>query len=165
MKKLIAIVAVILAVAANADYLYWMVDTGDTGQGAGTYAYDTVKLVADGTAIDTITLTDMSAFSGSTVNDKLASYQNTYGLALETELTGGSYSSFLVELWNGSSWKAQSNPISYETLLASSIYKGGIGTPASSPATFGTYNVPEPTSGLLFLIGGMLLGLKRRRQA
>ena len=25
-------------------------------------------------------------------------------------------------------------------------------------------NVPEPTSGLLFVIGGMLLGLKRKRQ-
>jgi hypothetical protein len=27
-----------------------------------------------------------------------------------------------------------------------------------------TYAVPEPTSGLLFIIGGMLLGLKRKRQ-
>jgi len=30
--------------------------------------------------------------------------------------------------------------------------------------TGATYNVPEPTSGLLFVIGGMLLGLKRKRQ-
>lgn len=159
MKKLIAIVAVILACAANADYLYWMVDTTS----AEAYDYNTVKLVADGAAIDTITLSDMSALGGATLNDKLATYQSTYGLALETELKGNSYTSFLVELWNGSDWKAQSNPISYETLLASSIYKGGVGTPAA-PASFGTYAVPEPTSGLLFLVGGMLLGLKRRRQ-
>jgi hypothetical protein len=42
-------------------------------------------------------------------------------------------------------------------------------SPMSVPPAFAfgqgaTYAVPEPTSGLLFVLGGMLLGLKRRRQ-
>ena len=36
--------------------------------------------------------------------------------------------------------------------------------PATAFGQGATYAVPEPTSGLLFLVGGMLLGLKRRRQ-
>jgi len=36
--------------------------------------------------------------------------------------------------------------------------------PAAAFGQGATYAVPEPTSGLLFVLGGMLLGLKRRRQ-
>ena len=36
--------------------------------------------------------------------------------------------------------------------------------PATAFGQGATFVVPEPTSGLLFLVGGMLLGLKRRRQ-
>ena len=55
--------------------------------------------------------------------------------------------------------------------LANYIIGGGASQQSSAFAHVGfggattAYNVPEPSSGLLFLIGGMLLGLKRRRQA
>jgi hypothetical protein len=53
--------------------------------------------------------------------------------------------------------------------LADYIFGNNSMSPVAAAAfgknwTAGTYSVPEPTSGLLFLVGGMLLGLKRRRQ-
>lgn len=157
MNKIIAIVAVILAFAAKADYLYWMIDTSS----AAAFTYDKLVLKGDSTTLDDgITYTAMSAIGGDTLNDKVATYYGTYGQAFEYDLGSNSYTSYFVELYNGDSWVAQSTSIAG---LSGAVFKGGAGLPAT-PATFGTFAVPEPTSGLLFVLGGMLLGLKRRRQ-
>ena len=160
MKKTFSILAILFALTTNADVLYWMMDTDSAGQ----FTYDTavLKYTTDNT-VDTISLSAMSAYGGSSLNGNIAIYQG-YGFFFESDVadSGLNSVSFFVELYNGESWVAKSDPIAYSA-LAGNIFKGGVGTPAT-PATFGTYAVPEPTSGLLFLVGGMLLGLKRRRQ-
>lgn len=154
MKKIIAILAVGVGLSLQADYLYWMVDTAS----AEAYEpYNAVRLT-DGTS----TIDEYEFVSAA----DLKSYQADPGGYFTVEGTFGGSQSFFVELLNGSTWKAQSEAKTYAELLAAgNIFKSGSIAPATAnAASFGSYNVPEPTSGLLFLVGGMLLGLKRRRQ-
>lgn len=158
MKKVLTCMALLCGLVANADYIYWMVDT-DQSSNAANYIFNTIRLRDADSVYATYTPV---SYEG------LASFNADAGY-FTTSISSGlseSTTSFYVELYNGSSWVAESNPISYSDLLAAgSIFKGGL-TPASiSPAAFGAYHVPEPTSGLLFLLGGVLLGLKRRRMA
>ena len=158
MKKAIAILAVGVSLALHADYLYWMVNT----ESASAFDYDTVLIK-----------------SSSQIAESKTSYLDIYTEVSNAAVTeyqaGGDYfiysgdlnstDSFYVELYNGDRWLAKSSPIDYATLLNNhSIFTGGFQPATISPTSFGSYAVPEPTSGLLFLVGGMLLGLKRRRQ-
>ena len=165
-KVLITALAVLSLSVAYADVIYWMVsdaayeDTRNTNENAtDPYAW--------------ICATTSDVDSGIRIEGKSASevanayWGNSY---FETEL--GSYGSnaysFYVELWNGT----KTTPETYDSLVNSYIARSGsIATPTTlASGGFGqapghnTYNVPEPTSGLLFLVGGMLLGLRRRRQ-
>ena len=146
--------AVGIGLSLQADYLYWMVDTDS----AAKYEPYTAVRLTDGTK--TI---DEYEFTGAS---ELVAYQEQPSGYFTAVGTFDSSQSFFVELLNGSTWTAQSAPETYEQLLYSvSIFKSGSIAPATaSAASFGSYNVPEPTSGLLFVIGGMLLGLKRKRQ-
>lgn len=154
MKKIIAILAVGIGLSLQADYLYWMVDTTS----AANYEPYTAVRLTDGT-----TTIDEYEFGSAS---ELIAYQGEPGGYFTAEGTFTSSQSFFVELLSGSTWKAQSGAMDYDTLLAQgSIFKSGTIAPATAnAASFGSYNVPEPTSGLLFIIGGMLLGLKRKRQ-
>lgn len=164
MKKLILLAVVLSAVTfVRADVLYWMVsdeyakDADPTSDAvfASLYVKDGDTIVSPALA----TASAASVFENYDYSDYFATDISSYA--------GNSYS-FFIELANG----VKTNPETYQTLVNNGyITTGGIGTqnPLSNGA-FGqaagsaTYNVPEPTSGLLFLIGGMLLGLKRRRQ-
>ena len=75
--------------------------------------------------------------------------------------------SFYVELYNAagdSVYKTQA--VSYNSLLSSGyIATGGVLTPAVlATGGFNGAAVPEPTSGVLLLIGGAMLALRRRRR-
>ena len=146
--------AVGIGLSLQADYLYWMVDTDSA---AKYEPYTAVRLTDGTTPIDEYVFNSAS---------ELIAYQTQPNGYFTAEGTFDSSQSFFVELLNGSTWTAQSAPRTYAQLLASgNIFKSGSIAPATaSAASFGSYNVPEPTSGLLFVIGGMLLGLKRKRQ-
>ncbi len=155
MKKILFALTVMGALVANADYLYWMVGTPTTVGGetvtAGT-DWTTAKFFADtdtSTALGTASYSDLDLFG--------------YGVA------SGSFDpakSYYIELYNGSdaigkSWFTGAQVAQYVTGNNSII------PPGSSVLTGTAFiaGVPEPTSGLLFLVGGMLLGLKRKRVA
>ena len=160
MKKLV-ITSIVLAVAliARADVLYWMVadSYAEVASGDGAYAFLKVNTSADNmTSVDTLaTKTGNQVYDAYDFGDQFATDLASYN--------SNSYY-FYVELANG----LRTEAVNYDN-LGSALYKGGISMPDLAPSAFGgqntAYNVPEPTSGLLFLVGGMLLGLKRRRMA
>ena len=137
---------------AHADYLNWMVGSNPVTTESGDLVdWTSAAFFQDGTQLgDTLTTDDFDLFE--------------YGIATLGE--GYSSSLFRIELYKGSdgmvAWSSFNG-----SALAGYVYGDGsvapIGdaAPRFAPASF----IPEPTSGMLFLLGGMLLGLKRRRQA
>ena len=162
MKNIICGLVLLGAVSAFADdsYLYWMV-----GDGAPDYAYARVR-DQNGTYLNiydsgfdyqyTEATGDKSGVSKGTVNDF-----KSYGEGFYAQL-GSSSSSFFVELYNSSDkFVAQSGPLAYSL---AAIYSGGMATPPSTPSSFSSFAIPEPSSGLLMLVGCAVLGLRRRKQ-
>jgi len=156
MKKILFTLAVLATIAVQADYLYWMVDTPQSGtdiSGNPTeFNWATAKLYADSELIGTLTKDDASF------------YKTIDSYAISGDVVNYASKTFFIELFNSNdSWMAQSSKVSGSS-LAQYMTASMSMNPPSGPWTGGTYSVPEPTSGLLFLVGGMLLGLKRRRQ-
>lgn len=182
MKKLM-MMAVLLAGAggfADDQFLYWMVNPYDTefhtAGRAFDYAYLTVtdqggvkltdgsgnavhleSFVPDGDAMislgagvhadgDPTALTTLPVFSS------LGAYASTsYGFVVEAYLDGDL-------LWtSGVSY--------YEALAAANSVWNGKGSAMSGDLSAATFMVPEPTSGLLLLLGVAGLMLRRRRNA
>jgi len=170
MKKIFLLAALLGVTGAFAadSYLYWMIDTGD----AARYAYDTVRISADG-GTTYLTIYDSSFGSPYTVNDKPGvsdaqiAVADDWGNGFYASLAGVNLetASFVVELYNDSTFLARNYSASSGE-IAGYIYSGGIsGAVPTLPWTAGSFDIPEPSSGLLLLVGCAVLGLRRRRQA
>ena len=159
MKKIIAGFALVAGLAANADVLYWMVDTDAAEAYKDKYTAVALK-DTNGNTYD--------SYTGLT-HAEIVSYQADGGYFWAENLSPAfnDATTYFVELMNGDTFVAQSGTMTGSQIRAmGAYYAGGIAPSSPTAKAFGstTYNVPEPTSGLLFLVGGMLLGLKRRRQ-
>ena len=170
MKKIILTVLVMAtAIAVRADYLYWMVadnqfdESSEDVEKYGYTAFAYLKATDKGDNLDSNAVV-IDHRTISEVKDA-ADYGDQFQAIVNTPYNSKTYS-FFIELANGLRTEATS-----WDYLSQYVYSGGLNVPDTlSQSGFGqpsgtSYNVPEPTSGLLFLIGGMLLGLKRRRQA
>lgn len=159
MKKLVLLFAVAAScIAANASYLYWQVDANDfisSGQTGTANLYATLTSNGEGKYL-------------------LDSYTGTFGMPTVQVADLGSYTtgySYFVELVNSSSQVVSTSVGDIANNTYSSLLGTSIGTDSSWVATVakqqawkgGTQAVPEPTSGLLTLIGMALLGLRRKR--
>ena len=171
MKKLLMAMALAgAAMVASAEdedkFLYWMVDVGDSTDYAFNYA--TIKAKdASGNESDYLWL------YGQESADKIA--QRLYASNDAGTTTGGGAfaglgnygvnSKFLFELWTADS----PNPvgwtgwIDYES-IAKNIFAAG-DLSGASPFTVGsTMLVPEPTGGLLTLLGLAVLALRSKQK-
>ena len=171
MKKILfslALIGTFAAMSAKGDsYIYWMADVrGDTGDNAtirkNSEGFTFANLIAknDSQNIDLgwVAVNEEGTLGYVTPrfsSESLASYS-------ATDYQNWTY---YVELWNedwncgtssGMSWADISNMDAFYK----STQTGGTGTAAF---TSFTYNVPEPTSGLLVLLGMCGLALKRKR--
>lgn len=167
MKKLIFSMVAVAAFAAFADdnyqALYWQV----TADSLGSYtdaSYANLYATMDGSRV-----TVDESIKGASGFSMLS---ETLDKSLAINLTGWNSGAldgamFYVELFNDSgAFMAQSEGITYSDLLThiDMNYAGsGIPTAASGPAVFIQYAVPEPTSGLLMLLGIAGLALRRKR--
>lgn len=169
MKKLLILVGAITALSiSQASELWWTVADNATVDG-NSATWDTAKFYAsstgynyDGTQIGSdIAKTDMEDL-GFWSSD-ISSYDS-------------SAYSFYVELWNseslvGRSYVSTGTPpqgaTPYSSLSGAIYSTSSIMNPTAEPASFSQFTtaevIPEPTSGVLVLLGMMALGLKRKR--
>lgn len=153
MKKLITLAAMMMtAMFAKADtYLYWTVDmTGSNITGA-QYA----KLYASN---DGSTYTSISSY-----------YEIGSVNAAQSTIAGGvsasPYTNYLVALYNDAlnQIAVSGNASSYGDIMQNTWNAAEAGTkPPSTPYSFSGFVVPEPTSGMMILLGVAALALKRR---
>lgn len=175
MKRLIVVgVISLVAVLAKADFLYWQIpeDAGKEFTVARLYAVS-----GDYTDVDMDSYTGDLANSGNPISQAMASGVNgtTEKTGTSTQITSVDVSpyesgySFFVELltYDGTNTtKDRLLAYSYQTLLDNGYIQpvGGV-NPVSNPTNFSMTHVPEPSSGLLMLLGGALMALRRRRRA
>ena len=177
MKKLIvAAFAAMLGIAANAAAVEWtmsgITDSPDTAKAAGWVVY-----VMDGSTFDTFAglsgtevaayAADNALFSGATAAGR--------GGAISVSVKDGAFaanetvSSYMVLFNNAAA--ADATYYAYTATGSTTIPAGGadmsiaFGTFTDATSTTGgwTQTVPEPTSGLLMLVGLGALALRRRR--
>ena len=195
LKLCSAAVAGLMGLAASADVLYWQVNNAEADDNArGNYSYAVLKAstsadtsgaqyyvkdnmtasgVAMGTNIDRSTFENGGYVGGVMDASKILSAdgKNTAYGASGASLSG---LYFFLELYDSSgNWVGQTNPAqAYDSLVSNGIVNSdfipsfsGVNTALGS-GTGGSYtSVPEPTSGLLMLVGLGALALRRRRLA
>lgn len=166
-KILVALAVAGAAVLAQAGTLYWQVADAGAFSTATLYANDGTSktrldtpYLAQGVDLDT-------TFTGTEtglVQTNLGDYE-------------GSQYSFLVELvtYSSDGTVTKSNwmkEFSYDDLVSGGyVAAGGIGFPTTTEGInmgvsgSNPHVIPEPSSGLLLLLGGALMALRRRRRA
>ena len=170
--------------AEGGEVLWWLIDedyaniTGKTDDGREfTAEYLSVNGARIRYQSETGEVGGYLTLFGLDGNDDFVQYDGVNGVKLPAEyfgslggLSGASYS-FVLELgnWADGQWAGtsmESHAESYTSLVANKhITKWqNQDTPGASPWTPTEFRVvPEPNSGLMLLIGGALLALRRRR--
>ena len=170
MKKALIVLLIGLAVwSAKAEYyLYWNYEVPDTVTDV-TFTYAKLAAYTSGdyyTPVGYLTV-------GDTTSDMIAAYgitasQLTGTSVSEVYFAMGSYNSnaysFRVELFDsGNNFVGRSDAYDYATVSGSIYSDMSIG--GMVPLSMGGYSaVPEPTSGMMLLLGMGLLALKRKRR-
>ena len=182
MKKILVVAAAVaLATFARADMLYWQVNS--EAPEASDYSYAKVLYANDYVRNDSQVLTSYINGETSVGTDPAKGVIDATGglfadLSNVSGITDWTGYQFVVELYGeggqvlaNSGWKTFSNlsdahaiieeaagfSNNWQTMQALGSYSGGWSAGAAP--------VPEPTSGLLVLIGAALVGLRRKKVA
>lgn len=147
---LAAFVAASVALSGRAEdsYLYWTFDNYNTG-----YSFDGARIGVVTEGQDTTYLTGFW-------NEGIQEGNGRSFLEMYTQIsTVKTGSSFLLELLNGSEVSYVSDLVNWQS---AAVVNQSMATPNLTPTSFAV-GVPEPTSGMLFLLGVAALALRRRK--
>ena len=170
-KTILALCA-LAAIPAFGDVeaLYWQVTTGEGGNNPENIPFTYAALVGvNDSAGDSPHYYADAA--GGTFQQSAADGKSTEVIASIIDAGHASGWSFYIELWNyeNNTWTLAgtagdpAHPSSYADLVEAGVIRSSM---SMSNALFTpTAAIPEPTSGLLLLMGGALLALRRRRNA
>ena len=185
-------VAGLVGLSASADVLYWQVnDSAQSGTGLkGTPAQAYLKATAENNNSSPFYVSSNLDAAGNELGDAvgIGTFENggtaagvldlakILSWADDTSASSAGISSlsalsFFVELYDASgNWVGQTTPQSYTDLVNSGAISSGLnpnfsGVNSALGSASGSYSVPEPTSGLLMLVGIGALALRRRKVA
>ena len=154
-KVAVAAAVMLFASAASAGTLYWQVDDDSGDIGAELWMVDTTK-------------SEGQEGYKTSFTDGLIDAPTGIQQADITNYTGDQYL-FFVELYNyATDTSTEGYKWGYGDLVSSGYVAFGatdfptVSANAAAHSNFGA--VPEPSSGLLLLMGGAMLALRRRRQ-
>ncbi len=172
MKCFLTVVACAFALATRADYMLWQIQQDAASESSIAFAYAKIVVkgegVAAGTYLEMADIDTQETLGTSLYNPEFP--ESTYSLP-QSYAFMGDYNSpgygFAVELYGLTNGQGEllgmSEFVSFEMVSKFSVYsdmkKTGI-----TPYTFNAFRAaPEPTSGLLMLLGLGALALRRKR--
>ena len=181
MKKIITLAfGVAAALAVNAGVLYWQVATTQSGSdyqatmgdnSTVTYTYAMLKASSDASGSPELSVTTYfdDGGDGIAATDNKALAQNFLAGNYFTDYGSATVNSIWIELYNGNNLVAESGKITgndLQSLIAASQFSSSFDAANNNAAAISSFNaVPEPTSGLMLLIGAAMLGLRRKKVA
>ena len=179
MNKIITLaLGVVASLAANAGVFFWQVaTTGDessgyqatTENGPVAYTYAMLKASSDESGELSFPTYFDDGDNGIVAADNHALAQNFLAGNYFTDYGSATVNSIWIELYNGSNLVAESGKITGDTLqslIAASEFSSGFQAKNNNAAAISSFSaVPEPTSGLMLLIGAAMLGLRRKKVA
>lgn len=170
-RRILFAFAVLAACASlRAGTLYWCVDSSDGGSETFKSAYAAVKeKAADGRLF--INGYQDDKYLGRielTLSDGVISAAGIGGGSLHFTVDDSASSAFRWEIMAEATSYFTYGTITYNDLLAANAITTGASNlyrsyNVAGMASWSPVSVPEPTSGLLLLVGGALLALRRRR--
>ena len=184
MKKLLVLAALSAMFSASADdlYFYWLVDSNATVSDPRTSApaekvkdkaqtgYATIKLADSGTYLNFYDSPGGVAYGSESeyrINSNPATPFDlndngpTFAGIISSEMDTGT--KFLLELYNDDrEWIGQTE-FTYQQ-IQSYLTAGGMSTPTDAKSFGAFQSVPEPTSGMLLLLGVAGLALRRKNK-
>jgi hypothetical protein len=163
-KLLTAAFAVAAAFGLQAGTLYWQINNNPNNDQYAAVA------ILDAESGDLVGYANILDSDGGEVIGNLVTANDAMSEMQYAEISNDTSYKFVVEMLStdGSTWErgwTAGTPMTYAELAAAGyVSEGGISAGSVNSWT-SSVTIPEPTSGLLLLVGGSLLALRRKRRA
>lgn len=159
-KSCLTVALALCAQAVMADYLYFLVgdDSGNSptyNDDPVVYSYATVKMTGAGDSSGYLELYAGGATESSGIAMMSGSTAPAY--AKLPDNYKNAYSTFLVELWNG-----DANRVAWQSYNLAGVGGNIVGSNAQGSQLNVTTVIPEPTGGMLMLLGMAVLAMRRK---